>query len=138
MKEGKIMITIKNYDSRASLSNYQIDNVYSFYIHDLSLNRLTKVKDEFQEYIKTLDNIIEFDEKLNTDDNHYLSFIRVIGVVVDKKERTTPNDVDQITVLFKTSTNEYVLNKYVVNYHNIFTNDKNQVNPGATINVVAP
>ena len=53
------MSTIKNYDSCESLSNYEIGNVYSFYIHNTNLNRLVRVKEEdFKDHIQTLNYII--------------------------------------------------------------------------------
>ena len=130
------MKTIQNYDSRANLSTYKINSVYSFYIHNIDLNRLTKVKKkDFKKFIRKLDNVIESNEDLIHNNNHYLNLIRVVGVVVDKQEKTTSNNVDQITVLFKTTTNEYVIHKYAVDIQNIYTNEKNYVLPGAMINI---
>ena len=34
------MSTIKNYDSRSKLSNYQIGSIYTFYRHNINMNRL--------------------------------------------------------------------------------------------------
>ena len=136
IREVKIMKTIQNYDSRANLSTYKINSVYSFYIHNIDLNRLTKVKKkDFKKFIRKLDNVIESNEDLIHNNNHYLNLIRVVGVVVDKQEKTTSNNVDQITVLFKTTTNEYVIHKYAVDTQNVYTNEKNYVLPGAMINI---
>ena len=130
------MSTIKIYDSRESLSNYEIGNVYSFYMHNTNLNRLVRVKEEdFKNHIQTLNNEISSNKTLIQNDSQCLNLSRAIGVVIDKHEKHSPNSVDQITVLFKTTTNEYVLNKYVVNSHNVHTNEKNYVMPGAMINV---
>ena len=40
-KARKNMITIKNYDSSRELSNYKIGDVYTFYIHNPTLNDIT-------------------------------------------------------------------------------------------------
>lgn len=130
------MSTIKNYDSCESLSNYEIGNVYSFYIHNTNLNRLVRVKEEdFKDHIQTLNQVICSNKTLIQNDSQCLNLSRAIGVIVDKHEKHSPNSVDQITVLFKTTTNEYVLNKYVVNSQNVYTNEKNYVVSGVMINV---
>ena len=109
------MITIQNYDSRRALSNYQIGTIYTFNIHTPNLKRLTKVKEnDFKPYIKSLTNIIN--KNIVENNAQYLNFTRSIGVIVDTHKSTHINDIDYITVLFKTVSNDYVINKYVVNY----------------------
>ena len=116
------MSTIKNYDSRSKLSNYQIGSIYTFHLHNINLNRLVKIEEkDFEQYIKVLNDVIETNVDLVKNNDKYLNFICIIGIVVDKHESITSNDVDQITVMFKASTNHYVLNKYVVNTSNIFS-----------------
>lgn len=132
------MSTIKNYDSRFKLSNYQIGSIYTFYLHNINMNRLVKIEEkDFEQYIKVLNDVIETNVDLVKNNDKYLNFIRIIGIVVDKHESITSNDVDQITVMFKTSTNHYVLNKYVVNTSNVFFNEKNYVLPAAVIDITA-
>ena len=132
------MSTIKNYDSRSKLSNYQIGSIYTFYLHNINMNRLVKIEEkDFEQYIKVLNDVIETNVDLVKNNDKYLNFIRIIGIVVDKHESITSNDVDQITVMFKTSTNHYVLNKYVVNTRNVFFNEKNYVLPAAVIGITA-
>ena len=110
------MITIKNYDSRLKLSNYKIGDVYTFYIHNPT-KRLTKVKeDDFQTYVEKLNNIIDTHEDIIMNNVPYLNFTRSIGVVIDTYESTSPNEHDYITVMFRTESNDFVINKYVVNY----------------------
>jgi hypothetical protein len=102
------------------------------------MNRLVKIEEkDFEQYIKVLNDVIETNVDLVKNNDKYLNFIRIIGIVVDKHESITSNDVDQITVMFKTSTNHYVLNKYVVNTSNIFFNEKNYVLPAAVIDITA-
>ena len=109
------MITINNYDSRLTLSNYKIEDTYMFYIHNSNIKNLHKIKEsDFEPYIKTLNSIIEI--KTIENNTPYLNRTRSVGVVVDKHESTGCNDIDYITVLFKTTSNDYVINKYVVNY----------------------
>ena len=108
------MITIKNYDSHLNLSNYKTGETYTFYIHNPNFKRLTQVKEnDFETYIQSLTDTIENSVENNT---RHLNFTKSIGIVVDTYKSTTPNDIDYITVLFKTRSNDYVINKYVVNY----------------------
>ena len=110
------MITIKNYDSTLSLENYKIRDPYVFYIQNSNINDLPKVEEsDFEPYIKSLTDIIE--KSVVENNTQYLNFTRSIGLVVDKHESTHPNDIDYITVLLKTTSNDYVINKYVVNYN---------------------
>ena len=134
MKERKTMTTIKNYDSRSNLSSFQLGSMYTFYISNVNKNHLIKIdKNDIEEYVKMFNDVIENNVDLVKISNKHLAFSRVVGMVINKHKSTTPNDVDQITVMFKTSTNEYVLNKYVVNSYNVFMNDKNYVCPAAVI-----
>ena len=49
------MITIQNYDSSRDLSNYQVGDIYTFYIHNPNMKRLVKIKEsDFETHIKTL------------------------------------------------------------------------------------
>lgn len=110
------MITIKNYDSSLSLENYKIRDPYMFYIHNSNIKDLPKVEEsDFEPYIKSLTDVIE--KSVIENNTRYLNFTRSIGLVVDKHESTHPNDIDYITVLLKTTSNNYVINKYVVNYN---------------------
>ena len=132
------MSTIKNYVSRSKLSNYQIGSIYTFHLHNINMNRLVKIEEkDFEQYIKVLNDVIETNVDLVNNNDKYFNFIRIIGIVVNKHESITSNDVDQITVMFKTSTNHYVLNKYVVNTSNVFLNEKNYVLPAAVIDITA-
>ena len=111
------MITIKNYDPSRELSNYKIDDVYTFYIHNPNMKRLVNVKEtEFEPYIEKLINIIDTHEDIIENNVPYLNFTRSIGIVVDTHKSTYPNAHDYITVLFQNESNDFVLNKYVVNY----------------------
>ena len=110
------MITIKNYDSSLSLDNYKISDTYMFYIQNSNIKNLYKIKEtDFESHIKSLTDIIE--KNIVQNNTRYLNFTKSIGVVVDTHESTHPNDIDYITVLFKTTSNDYVINKYVVNYN---------------------
>ena len=110
------MITIKNYDSSRELSTYKTGGVYTFYIHN-PMKCLAKVKeDDFQTYVEKLNNIIDTHEDIIKNNIQYLNFTRSIGVVIDTHESTSPNEHDYITVLFRTQSNDFVINKYVVNH----------------------
>ena len=111
------MITIKNYDSRRALSDYKIGDIYMFHIHNTNLNNLVKIKEnDFKTHIQSLTDVIESSKNFLENNTQYLNFTKSIGVVVDTHKATIPQDLDQITVLFKTESNDYVINKYVVNY----------------------
>ena len=110
------MITIKNYDSRLALSDYKIGNTYMFHIHNSNIKNLHKIEEStFEPYIKSLTDIIE--KRVVENNTKYLNFTKSIGLVVDKHESTHSNDIDYITVLLKTASNDYVINKYAVNYN---------------------
>ena len=112
------MITIKNYDSRLALSNYKIGDIYTFYIHNSNIKNLTKIKEnDFETHIKSLTDTIKNAQKNINNNERYLNFTKSIGVVIDTHKSTTPNDIDYITVIFKTTSNDYVINKFVVNYN---------------------
>ena len=113
------MITIKNYDSSLSHENYKIRDPYVFYIQNSNIKNLHKIEEStFEPYIKSLTDIIE--KRVVENNTKYLNFTKSIGLVVDKHESTHPNDIDYITVLLKTTSDDYVINKYVVNYNKTF------------------
>ena len=110
------MITIKNYNSRFSLPDYQIGDIYTFYIQNSNIKNLPKIKEsDFEPYIRSLTDII--DKNITENNTQYLNFTRSVGIVVDKHRSTDINNIDYITVLFKVAPNDYVINKYVVNYY---------------------
>jgi hypothetical protein len=81
------------------------------------MKRLAKVKeDDFQTYVEKLNNIIDTHEDVIMNNVPYLNFTRSIGLVINTYESTSPNEHDYITVLFRTESNDFVINKYVVNY----------------------
>lgn len=114
-KRGKIMSTIKKYDSSLSLDSFDIGDTYMFYINNSNIKNLPKIKEsDFEPYIKSLTDVI--DQNIVENNTQYLNLTRSIGVVVDKYISTNVSHIDYITVLFKTASNDYVLNKYAVNY----------------------
>ena len=113
------MITIKNYDSRLALSDYKTGNTYMFHIHNSNIKNLPKINEnDFGPYIKSLTDIIE--KNVVDNNTQHFNFTKSIGIVVDKHKSTNINNVDYITVLLKTASNDYVINKYVVNYNKTF------------------
>ena len=109
------MITIKNYDSNLDLSNYKIGDVYNFYIHNI--RNLPKIDvNDFDPYIESLTETIENNMSTINNNEQYLNFTKSMGIVVDIHKSTYPNDTDYITVILQTSSNDFVINKYVVNY----------------------
>ena len=65
----------------------------------------------------------------------YHNLTRAVGVVVDKLQVTTEQGVDMITVMFKTSSGNYVLNKYAVGVENVSTNGKEYVRPAVKLDI---
>ena len=124
---------IKNYKSTLSLSNYNLGNIHTFYIHNLNLESLTNANEEtVSRYSSTLNEFLN-DNSCLYDNGKYLNLIRVVGIVVDKYKSNDEMGVDTITVMFKTDDNRYIINKYVVNSHDVFTNNKEFVIPSAVI-----
>lgn len=110
------MSIIQNYDARLALSDYKIGHAYVFYIQNSNMNRLLPVEEnDFRTHINSLIDSIEFSKSTLKNNEKYLNFTRSIGLVVDTHESTCPKDINYITVLFRTESNDFVLNKYVVN-----------------------
>ena len=116
------MITIKNYDSHLPISNYRLGDTYIFRIHNPNMKRLNKIKkSDFEPYINILNDTININKDSFKNNNKHLNYTNSIGIIVDTYKSTEPNKFDSITVIFKTETNDYILNKYVVNT-NIISN----------------
>ena len=120
---------MKNYNSTLALSDYNLGDACACYIHNRHLERLATAD------VETVTKITS-DKSYAENDGKWLIFTRVIGVIVDKHEATDSKDIDTITVMFKTDDERYVLNKYVVNSHDIFINNKNEVPPAAVLSTV--
>lgn len=127
---------LRNYNSAAALSEYSIGDLYSFYIHNASLDRLAKADDEItKKYSSAISFYATENPQHMNSDGRCAPFIRVIGVVVGKYESKNDHDIDKITVMFNTSDSRCLLNTYVVNGIDVFTNHKDLVCPTAMINV---
>lgn len=118
-------MNFKNYD--ATLSNYNIGDVYSFYVHNVNSEILIKAEEElvnkYSSIISELSNNTTNSEK----DKNYLTLTHVVGVIVDKHEATDSRDIDRITVMFKAKDDNFVLNEYIVNSQNLVTIKNNNV-----------
>mgnify|MGYP003430542546 FL=1 len=124
---------IQNYNSTHSLSNYNLGGAYTFYVHNLNLDRLTNANEEMiTKYSPVLTEIVN-DDFYTNNNGQYLNFTRVIGIVIDKHEANDERDIDKITVMFRTDDDRYVLNKYIVNSNDIFTNNKDFISPSAVL-----
>jgi hypothetical protein len=126
-------MNIKNYNSTLSLSNYNLGGAYTFYVHNINLDRLTNANEETVKKYSSQLTEVALDNSYSHNDGKYLNFTRVIGIVVEKHKAKTEKDIDKITVMFRTEDDRYVLNKYVVNSHDIFTNNKNSISPSAVL-----
>jgi hypothetical protein len=83
-------------------------------------------------YSPVLTEIVN-DDSYTNNNGQYFNFTRVIGIVVDKHEAIDERDIDKITVMFRTDDDRYLLNKYVVNSNDIFTNNKDFISPSAVL-----
>jgi hypothetical protein len=83
-------------------------------------------------YSPVLTEIVN-DDFYTNNNGQYLNFTRVIGIVIDKHEANDERDIDKITVMFRTDDDRYVLNKYIVNSNDIFTNNKDFISPSAVL-----
>ena len=115
------MITIKNYDSRLALSNYKIGDIYTFYIQNSNIKNLTKIKEnDFESHINTLTDAIETNKNIIKNNEQYLNFTHSIGIIIDTHQSIESNKNNYITVMFKTTNNDFVINKYIVNHTSTF------------------
>lgn len=126
---------IKTYNSKKALSDYKKGEVYAFYVHNTNLKKLEQADETtVSKYSSALSKFIE-DNRIDINNTgKYLNMTRVIGVVVDKFKAIGSNDIDKITVMFKTVDNKYLLNKYATGYCDVFTNDKKHVLPATMLN----
>ncbi len=127
-------MSLDSYNSQYPLAYYEVGTSYSFYGHNRSLGKLVEADTETsKKYAPALATAIADNKKLIGGDGEWLAFTRAIGVVIDKRETTSAGDVDEITVMFKTKEGSYVINKYAVGTHNVFTNEKENVSPAAVL-----
>ena len=130
------MTKIKNYDSRNSISTYALGDVCACYINNVRAGRFIKANNQdVKKYSKTLNKAIKENARLVGGNGKYHKLTRAVGIVVDKLQATTEQGVDMITVMFKTSNGNYVLNKYVVEVENVSTNGKEYVLPAAQLDI---
>lgn len=130
------MTTIKNYDSRNSISTYALGDVCACYIYNARAREFTKAnKQNVKSYAKVLGKVIKEQDSFVFGNGKYHNLTRAVGVVVDKLTATTEQGVDMITVMFKTSSGDYVLNKYAVGVEDVSTNGKEYVRPTVKLNI---
>ena len=130
------MKTIKNYNSCNTLSTYALGDTCAYYINNATLSRLVKANSkDVEKYGKKLDKVIKENPHLVHNSGKYGKLVRAIGVVIEKIPTKEKNGLDMITVMFKTTNNKYVLNKYAVGTKNVLLNGKDYVQPAATIDV---
>lgn len=130
------MKTIKNYNSCNPLSTYKLGDTCAFYINNSASSHLVKAnsKDTAQ-YAKVLDKVMKDNPSLLNNSGKYHKLTRAIGVVIEKREFVNEKGVDMITVMFKTTGNEYVLNKYAVGTKSVWLNEKDYVQPAVMVDV---
>ena len=130
------MNTIKNYDSRNSISTYALGDVCACYIYNARAREFTKASNQKVKcYSKALGKVIKEQDSFAFSNGKYHNLTRAVGVIVDKLQATTEQGVDMITVMFKTSSGNYVLNKYAVGVENVSTNGKEYFRPTVKLNI---
>lgn len=127
---------MKSYNSTNSLASYKLGEACAFYVHNYKLDRFTTANEEtIRKYSSYITEIID-NSIYSENDGKWLSFTRVVGIVVGKHKATNNKDIDKIIVMFKTDGDHYILNEYVVNSNDIFTNKKDNVPPTAVLSIV--
>ena len=130
------MTTIKNYDSRNSISTYALGDVCACYIYNARAGKFIKANNQdVKKHSKTLNKAINENAQLVGGSGKYRKLTRAVGIVVDMYTATTGDGVDMITVMFKTMSGQYVLNKYAAGASNVLTNGKNYVRPAAKLDI---
>lgn len=131
-------MSLDSYNSQYPLAYYEVGTAYSFYGHNTNLGKLVEAdKETSKKYSPAIAAAVADNKKFVGGDGKWMAFTRAIGVVVDKHEATGTGDVDKITVMFKTEDGSYVINKYAVGTHNVFTNEKENVSPAAVLGATA-
>ena len=124
---------LKNYNSVESLSSYDLGEVCAFYLHNADMKNLTKASEAtIQQYASVLAEAVE-NNPFVSGNGKWGAYTRLIGVVVKKTKATSTDNVDRITMMFKTEEDKYVLRQYAVGYKDIFTNNKELVPPAAML-----
>lgn len=131
-------MTINNYNSTISLSQYTIGDTYAFYVRNDTLRRFSKAdKNTVNRYAPLLTEAIKVN-KINLENSgRWLNLTRIVGVIVNKHKAADSRDVDKITVMFQYGDDNYVLTKYAVGYHEVMANGKEDVPPAAVIRIAA-
>lgn len=131
-------MTINNYNSTASLSEYTIGDTYAFYVRNDTLRRFSKAdKNTVNQYVPLLAKAIK-DNKISLENSgRWLNFTRTVGVIVNKHKAADSKDIDKITVMFQYGDGNYVLAKYAVGYHEVMTNGKADIPPATMIRIAA-
>ena len=130
------MTKIKNYDSRNSISTYALGDVCACYIYNVRAREFTKASNQKVKcYPKALSEVIKEQDSFAFSNGKYRNLTRAVGIVVDKLKATTEQGVDMITIMFKTLSGNYVLNKYAVGVENVSTNGKEYVLPAVKIDI---
>lgn len=80
------MTIIKNYNSHLALSEYEIGNVYSFYLGNNHLSYPNHFNEKpVEKYIEILTDVINSNQEFTNSDGKYFNYPRAIGVVIEKK-----------------------------------------------------
>ena len=69
------MTKIKSYNSLATLDSYEIGKVYSFYLHNSSINKLTKVsKSNHAKYVRRLEKFVTQHLEVENSNGKYFNY----------------------------------------------------------------
>ena len=106
-------MSLTNYNSTHSLSEYEVGNTYAFCVHNADAKKFIKADENTVKlYSSALEKTIN---DINVEKGvEIYKTLRVVGVVVGKTEATDENDESILIVMFKTKNNDYVLNHYIV------------------------
>ena len=128
------MNTIRNYDSRKPLSNYELGSVHAFLVDTSRLGNLRIDPNRvYHNHYETLTNAIVSNSEFFDISSNPSNVIRVVGVVVDRLKSSIAGFADQITVMFQTDTDDCILIKYPVRSQGITVKQNSPVKPVSKI-----
>ena len=106
-------MSLTNYNSKHSLTEYEVGNSYAFCVHNANAKKFVKADEAIVKlYSSTLEETINNINVGKSVDFH--KTLRVVGIVVGKTGIDNEDNGNILTVMFKTKNNNYVLNDYGV------------------------
>ena len=119
-------MALDSYDSRYPLAYYEIGTAYSFYSHNAKEMRIILSESEeesiVQRFVSQFDKAFEENRSMLSEKGEIDNCVRLVGVVVEKKEED-----NQIVVLFQLEDGKYGVKSYATDYHRGVWFDGNEI-----------